>query len=139
MTKSHAPGATGRRVADNVADLRRRAGLSRAQLAAKLDAIGRPLSGTVIQKIENGVRPVDVDDLMCLAVALDVTPLRLLFGDTETEINITPTWTAATTVARLWAQGADYLGGDSEQARRIRELVAELHDAVTGKGQDGKH
>lgn len=139
MTKSHTPGPTGRRAADKIAELRRHAGLSRAQLAARLDEVGRPLSGTVVQKIELGSRPVDVDDLLCLAVALDVSPLRLMFGDGEDELDVTPTWRADATSARLWAQGADYLGGDSDQARRVRSLAAELHNAITGKGQHGKH
>lgn len=139
MTKSHTAGPTGRRVADQIAELRQQAGLSRAQLTAKLESAGRPLSGVVIQRIERGDRPVDVDDLIALALALEVDPVRLMFGLGADEIDITPTWRADPTTARLWAQGGDYLGGDTDQARRVRTLAAELHNAITGKGEHGQH
>lgn len=140
MTKSHTPGPTGRRVADQIAQLRRRVvGISRAELAARLDEVGRPLSAVVIQRIERGDRPVDVDDLIAFALALDVDPFRLMFGHGVDEIDITPTWRADPTTARLWAQGGEYLGGDTDQARRVRTLAAELHNAITGKGEHGQH
>ncbi|MEB3966254.1 helix-turn-helix transcriptional regulator [Streptomyces kunmingensis] len=78
-------GPTGRTVAANVKRLREGRGLTLRALSAALKDNGRPLSADALNKIENGdgnqargVRRVDVDDLVALAVALDVSPLALL-------------------------------------------------------------
>lgn len=130
MPKSHPqPGPTGRRVAEQITALRTAARLSKTDLVTRLADAGRPLSIDVVIKIERGVRPVDVDDLIALALALEVDPLRLMFGDQNEEIDVTPTWSTSATGARLWAQGSTYGGlGDTDQARRVRTLIAQLHN-----------
>lgn len=50
------------------------------ELSARLKSLGRPILPSGITKIEQGQRRVDCDDLVALAVALKVTPNRLLFG-----------------------------------------------------------
>ena len=47
--------------------------------------LGRPILPSGITKIEQGKRRVDVDDLVALAVALEVTPTRLLLGPPPTD------------------------------------------------------
>lgn len=137
--KSNERGPVGARVAAQVADLRHQQRMSKTALAATLEHVGRPMSLDVLTAIETGTRSVDVDDLVCLAVALDASVFRLLFGPpTEGDIAITPTWSTSDTEARLWAQGQEYLGGNSDQARRVRELVAQLHDQVTGEAGRGE-
>ncbi len=66
-------------VKTNLPVLRRRAGFSsQVKLAERMAELGTPMHHTVIAKIENGDRGVSVDDLVALAAALDVSPLRLL-------------------------------------------------------------
>lgn len=71
-------GPTGRTVAANLARLRGLRGLTLAGLSARLDAVGRPLAGSAVSAIENLDRRCDVDDLVALAAALDVSPAALL-------------------------------------------------------------
>lgn len=48
----------------------------------------RPMGHSTLSEIENGARRVDVDDLVALATALDVTPYQLLGIDL-------PSWATA--------------------------------------------
>jgi transcriptional regulator with XRE-family HTH domain len=77
-TKAVQRGATADTVAANVKRLREDKRLGLRTLASRLADAGRPLTHTALDKIERGTRRVDVDDLMALAVALGVSPLRLL-------------------------------------------------------------
>jgi transcriptional regulator with XRE-family HTH domain len=74
-------GPVGRRIAANIAALRRNRGLTQAELASRMNDIGRPMSGPVVSKTEKLDRRTDVDDLVALAVALHTTPNRLLLAD----------------------------------------------------------
>lgn len=76
-------------------------------MAARLKEIGHPIAQSSISKIENNKRTVDVDDLMALAVALGVTPNRLLLGDrVEGErFELTPAVSANGRDAWAWANG----------------------------------
>ena len=73
-------------VADRVVELRRSAGLTRDQLAARVEALGSPLSPAALANIETGRRDKDgrrrrevsVEELLVLAAALDVTPAALV-------------------------------------------------------------
>lgn len=69
---------TGQHVRDAVKSLRKAAGLTHQQVT---DRTGGAISRTAISDIERGVRKVDVDDLMHLALALDVSPLDLLLPE----------------------------------------------------------
>ncbi|MFM9672751.1 helix-turn-helix domain-containing protein [Streptomyces galilaeus] len=71
-------GSVGQRVAKEVARLRGRTTVR--ELSTRLSKLGRPILPSGITKIEQGKRRVDVDDLVALAVALEVTPTRLLMG-----------------------------------------------------------
>lgn len=74
-------GRTGERVAANLVKLRHDAHLSQRDLSERLSTIGRPLSPSVLSKIEKLDRRIDVDDLIALVIALDVCPNRLLMAD----------------------------------------------------------
>ncbi|MFH8528148.1 helix-turn-helix domain-containing protein [Streptomyces tendae] len=76
-------GNVGQRVAKEVARLRGRTTVR--ELSARLAKLGRPILPSGITKIEQGQRRVDADDLVALAVALKVTPTRLLMGPPPTE------------------------------------------------------
>ncbi|MFJ8804202.1 helix-turn-helix domain-containing protein [Streptomyces sp. NPDC102487] len=71
-------GAAGQHVAQAVANLRHARGWDQRTLAARLTDAGRPVSASIVGKIEAGTRRVDVDDLVALGVAFEVLPARLL-------------------------------------------------------------
>jgi transcriptional regulator with XRE-family HTH domain len=77
-TRKIEQGEIGRNVQAQVHHWREQKRLSIRQLSDRLGQVGRPILPTGISKIESGARRVDVDDLVALAIALEVNPLRLL-------------------------------------------------------------
>ncbi|CQR62764.1 Helix-Turn-Helix Domain Protein [Streptomyces leeuwenhoekii] len=59
--------------------LRTERGLGQRQLAARCTALGRPMSNTMLSRIELAKRRCDIDDLVAIA-ALRVSPAALLQG-----------------------------------------------------------
>lgn len=101
-------GPTAKRVAENVLAWRKARQLQQKDLSAKLGEIGRPMLPTVISKVERGERRIDVDDLVALAVALDVSPLVLLLprtGDGQAAVLLTEGVEASAAAAWEWADG----------------------------------
>jgi transcriptional regulator with XRE-family HTH domain len=99
-------------VRDSIKRIRQDRGFTGAQLAALLGALGRPMLGTAVNKIETGARRVDVDDLVAIALALNTTPNRLLLNDPadrRDRIEMTPEVTAAGFQAWAWANGVQTL------------------------------
>lgn len=72
---------------ENVSRLR--GNLTFAELSRKLEDLGRPIPPLGLRRIESGERRVDADDLIALAIALDVSPITLLMpqfkGEWETD------------------------------------------------------
>jgi len=84
--------ATAYTVSANVKRLREKRNLALRGLAKKLADLGRPLTHTAVDQIEQGGRRVDVDDLVALAAALDVSPITLLMpadADAQTAVEAT--------------------------------------------------
>ena len=77
--------STGETVRANVERLRGKMNLKYAELARRLEDVGRPIPELGLRRIENGSRRVDADDLMALAAAFDVSPATLLMPDTPSE------------------------------------------------------
>lgn len=73
-------GPAGIRTARTLEILRTERGLARRELAARVTALGRPMSNTMLSRIERAQRRCDIDDLVALAQALRVSPLALLRG-----------------------------------------------------------
>ncbi|MFE2684909.1 helix-turn-helix domain-containing protein [Streptomyces mirabilis] len=73
-------GPAGIRTARTIEILRTERGLAQRELAARVTAIGRPMSNTMLARIERAQRRCDIDDLVALAQALRVSPLVLLQG-----------------------------------------------------------
>lgn len=94
-------------VAKNVTALRGKRRLSQQALAALMGELGRPMQSSAIAKIEKGDRRVDVDDLVALAVALNVAPARLLLPDLDVDepVQVTPTRAVPSYAAWQWATG----------------------------------
>src|SRR5580698_6346445 len=102
-------------VAANLRRIRQERGLSYAELARRLAALGHPVLDTGLIKIEKGQRRVDVDDLMALAVALGTTPNRLLLPEVEfanpgASCELTPGIRARVSDVWAWAYGEKPLG-----------------------------
>lgn len=76
-------GPTSARVAANIKVWREQRRLTQQALSGRLTDLGRPMLPSGIAKIELGMRRVDVDDLVIIALALEVEPNRLLFSDPE--------------------------------------------------------
>lgn len=120
-------GPTAERVAANLRELRKARGLDLAGLSARMGDLGQPIGISGLSKIELGQRRVDVDDLMALAVALDVGPARMLLPATATpngEVRLTPTSVATEDTAWKWATGDECLPVD--QWRGTRSAGAHL-------------
>jgi transcriptional regulator with XRE-family HTH domain len=81
--------------------------MSQRGLARVLDELGHPMSKDMLWKVEQGKRQLTADDLVALALALGVTPNRLLLphGKVETVIELTPAVRLPLTQAWAWATG----------------------------------
>ncbi|WP_330289992.1 helix-turn-helix domain-containing protein [Streptomyces sp. NBC_00576] len=79
-TRSLEIGPAGIRAARTIEILRTERRLAQGELAARVTALGRPMSNTMLSRIERAERRCDVDDLVALAQALHVSPLVLLQG-----------------------------------------------------------
>jgi len=105
-------GPSSSRTAANVARLRRQQGKTAADLSRGLTRAEQPILDTGITKIEKGDRRVDVDDLVALAVALDVSPNVLLLppvqapmADVNATADVTPGVKASVGDMWAWATG----------------------------------
>lgn len=79
--RGNAKGTTSAVVAQNVRRLR--ASRDLRSVSNHLRDVGWPISVAALSRLENGERRIDVDDLMALAIVLDVSPIRLLLPSAE--------------------------------------------------------
>ncbi|WP_337456600.1 helix-turn-helix domain-containing protein [Prescottella sp. D32] len=101
--KKNPLGPMGEAASMNVARWRTERGLSIAELSRRLTAIGRPIPPLGLSRIEKGDRRIDVDDLVALAIALEVSPNTLLMqGGTDGDREVHPTATITSTARELW-------------------------------------
>ncbi|MFG2109479.1 helix-turn-helix domain-containing protein [Micromonospora chersina] len=106
--KKNPLGPTGDRVKDNITHFRTVRGLSYKELSDRLASIDRSIPVLGLSRVERGERRVDADDLVALAVALNVSPARLLLsgGDDESaEIPLTSAVKVPAGVAWPWVRG----------------------------------
>ncbi|MFD8945267.1 helix-turn-helix domain-containing protein [Streptomyces californicus] len=91
----------------NLPRLRKARGLSTTALSESLKQLGQHIPPTGITRIEKGQRRVDADDLVALALSLNVSPLTLLLPETwdGSPTRLTPNVRLSTRTAWLWAQG----------------------------------
>src|SRR5262245_25967787 len=106
-------GPTGVRLARIVRELREERGITLVQLSQRLSQLGRPIPPLSLRRIEAAddddpdnrkPRRVDADDLIALALALEVTPNRLLLGVEQADEfeDIALTVGYATVLQRAW-------------------------------------
>lgn len=118
-------------LARNVAELRRRRGLSVRGLSKVLGELGVPLLPSGITKLEAQDRKVSVTELLALAVALDVSPVRLLLPPepSDVDVQITPERSAPWAAAWRWAVGDQPLLQRDDRLPlddpRVREFIGE--------------
>ncbi|MBJ8344825.1 helix-turn-helix domain-containing protein [Antrihabitans sp. YC2-6] len=76
-------GPSGETARANIARIRRDRGITLRELSQQMSEGDRPLSYPTLSQIETGARRIDVDDLVALAIALDVSPNTLLIPQAE--------------------------------------------------------
>lgn len=80
--------------------------MSQQELSDRLDQLGYHLDRATIARTEAGSRPVSVDDLLALAVALRVSPLHLVIPvEDHEEVRLTPSENVDAFSAREWFRG----------------------------------
>lgn len=104
-------GETGRVVARNIRTIRKARNLAYTELSARLRDRGREIPTWGLRKIESGGRRVDTDDLVALALALNVSPLALLLSAEPSSL-VPQAETYPPERVWDWAFGLDALGGD---------------------------
>jgi transcriptional regulator with XRE-family HTH domain len=101
-------------IAARIRDLRVRRGLTTADLAERCAKLGAPhLSMQALYKFESRrtdgrvkPRPLRVDELLVLAMALDASPVHLIVGlDDDAPFPVTPSLTVPAGEARQWIRG----------------------------------
>ena len=100
-------GPTGRRLAGRLRAVRQERGLTLAQLESGLAKLGRPIRLSTLSKIEKGQRLVNVDDLMALALALDVPPNLLLLPANAAVRQVQLTHDRSMSGSEAWRYAAD--------------------------------
>lgn len=120
-------GPVSERVAANVKALRKaRGNMTLDDLAGRLRELGHPILKSGLSKIESGERRVDVDDLVALAIALQVTPNRLLLTDgiSDEQIGLTSGFSTSDRAAWQWSCADDVhqvLNPFDPRAKEIRD------------------
>lgn len=127
--RSIALGPTGHTVATNIARFRGLRGLRLAGLSERMTTVGRPMSVTTLSAIENGDRRADVDDLVAIAAALNISPAAMLMpavADPYEVAGATVGPTGAPEAGQLW----DWL---TATAPLDAPLLAEERDEVAAE------
>lgn len=119
-------------LARNLAALRARRGVSVRALSERLGELGVRLLPSGITKIEQQARDVDVDELLALAVALNVRPARLVLPDdysADGRVQLTPAVSARTDEAWRWFEGRQALPLLEDPDGQLESMLAWLHEA----------
>ncbi|GII89638.1 hypothetical protein Ssi03_76280 [Sphaerisporangium siamense] len=124
-------GVVGQHVAGAITRLRHDRGLEQRDLAERVSTAGRPLTASVLSKIESGSRRIDVDDLAAIANALGASP-ALLLTSTDNEPGLVYGPVADAVRADIEALG-DLVGVEPSLAQMACRLAMEI-DA--GGGED---
>lgn len=130
-------GPIGQHVADSIARIRRDKGLEQGDLADRVTEAGRPMSASILSKIEGGRRRLDVDDLVALAAALDVNPsLLLLTPSVEPVPEPEPAEAGPGTVADAVREDIDALGDLVGLEPSLAELAHTLAREIDRGGSE---
>lgn len=125
MKRRHSgTGPVGDQLADNVADLRRQRRMTTTQLAQAVSDLGVPMTASTVTKIETQGRRVFVDELVALAIALNVSPVTLMLPgrNPRNPVGVTPTKSMPWRRAWRWMHASAPLP-DSEEEDEFGEFV----------------
>jgi transcriptional regulator with XRE-family HTH domain len=120
------------RIGQRIAEYRRRARITADQLAARTKQLGYEVTRSSIANIESGRRDVvTVQQITVIAMALDTSPVLLLFDPTQPETQLLPDDTVSGIEASEWWSGnLRYVhgipGADQQPNRRIGDLDFDL-------------
>jgi hypothetical protein len=94
-------------------------------MSARMKQLGRPILPSGITKIEQGERRVDADDLVALAIILEVNPNALLLPAEESlrPVHLAPTVSTWWWRAWEWATGELPLDVSNRSYPRLSELA----------------
>lgn len=125
--RGHSIDKTGEMVAQNIARVRKSSNVSLQELERRLDGLGRRISFSGLSKIERHLKRVEVDDLMAIAIALDVSPLALLLpqGDPYEPVEVTGA-VGSTALFWEWAMGERPMNWQDHRGYEARSLPAWL-------------
>ncbi|MFJ7159740.1 helix-turn-helix domain-containing protein [Streptomyces sp. NPDC101118] len=115
--KKNPLGPIGSHVQVAVEHLRVARGLTKRELSEKVGELGRSIPPLGISRIEAGMRRVDADDLVALALALNVSPLVLLLPQPEvgdTYVRLTSKLVTRLSAAWSWVKGERAMSPDMD-------------------------
>jgi transcriptional regulator with XRE-family HTH domain len=131
-------------VAARMLALRKKRGLSAAELARRMKAAGIPWERIVVTKLETGRRAsVSVDELLALSAVLNCPPVMLLTADERdhpdyehgrvvSNYRVTPTTATDMGHVRAWIRGATMLGDDDDPREYYGELPVDEYYTAAG-------
>lgn len=133
-------GPTGERLAANVKELRLARRMKLDDLSRRLGELGRLIPKSGLSKIESGERRVDVDDLTALAIALQVTPNRLLLtgGIEDEQVGLTENYSTTDRAAWQWSCADDVhqvLNPFDPRSKEIRDGFRDPAGYFHGQGE----
>ncbi len=109
-------------LAARLAGVRQRRGRRQAELAADTEAVGRRMHQTTIARTENAQRDVSVEELVALALALNVSPTNLLLpADGDELVAVTPELHVEPLWVRMWFYGQLALPLDADERTFMSE------------------
>ena len=132
-------GPIGENARRNVTRLRTRAGYSLAELSNRMTG-ERQLSLSGLSKLETGGRKIDVDDLVAIAAALDVSPLAILFGESRLPEDLTQVGGTSLEARSMWrwAIGETPITDNDQRGFQARSLPWWLR-VDSGEVGEGAH
>lgn len=115
-------------VARRVQELRRKRGLTAAALAERMTGLGVPWDRSIVANLESKRRrSLSVEELLALALALNVAPVHLMVppDDPGEPYQVTPTISGTRSLVRQWLRGVAQLDPDADR----REFLTEVPEA----------
>lgn len=105
--KKNPLGPIGETVKNNVTWLRLARSMSKKDISDRARKLGRAIPPLGVSRIEEGERRVDADDLVTLALVLNVSPLTLLMPPSagNKPVKLTDDYEVTARTAWQWAQG----------------------------------
>lgn len=125
-------GPAGEILGRNVQRIREAQRLTYVALSNRLAELGRPVAVLGLRRIERGERRVDVDDLLALALALNVSPTDLIVPNTldRHSFSVTPTVAAPASTVREFVRGEMVIVEPAGRKRRTGGAVDLSANAV---------